>query len=411
MGPDVDKKLTVARGNCPCTRQDPRELTDLQTCTRDELDCGVEDLLGQLPESVDVLGARDLAQPSVATLRLSGLAGLYGHDFGQEFILCTSPAVQAALEVVNDTELRLRRLEWRSPDDRATLIEMMAEVRAAGHRGCVLWIAETEFEHYLPEHLTGIKLGAIPFFSAEFTVPALISYLDIVSRTDYAAEERLEGDLITRLEGAERLELATPDLDARCTFDHLRNEHWFSLHGALRWGDQTVLPTGELSTLTDASGEFSDRAPFKLTGRIVFQGSPIVHRGDESVSMAETDAAYRRLAVMGRNPVVAEIDGGYIERFTAPVPESKLVRDVFTALVDAEPRYRKVHEFGFGTHPLCRRHVPGNFHPNERWPGIHIGLGLGGHTPFHIDLALTRVDVFTVRAGERRNLYEDLGLR
>jgi hypothetical protein len=101
--------------------------------------------------------------------------------------------------------------------------------------------------------------------------------------------------------------------------------------------------------------------------------------------------------------------GGYIEEFSAPFQSSQRLRETFTRLVEAEPRYRKIHEFGFGTHPGCAKRQPGNFHPNERWPGIHIGLGLGGYTSFHIDLALTEVDVYLDREDGFDPLDRSLG--
>lgn len=53
-----------------------------------------------------------------------------------------------------------------------------------------------------------------------------------------------------------------------------------------------------------------------------------------------------------------------------------------------------------------------NFLPNERNPGIHLGLGLGHYTPFHIDLALTGLEVLLESpVAAPLPLYPSIGLR
>jgi hypothetical protein len=405
----------ISRGNCPCLRTEPRELVGADRTIRCEVDedrCSAEDLVTALPADLCAERAIDMEQTGPVRMRLSDLAGMFGGDLGDRFLLVCSPRIEAAIDLVDDIGLPITILEWRTPEDRRELVSLMAALRQDGLRASILWIAETEFEHYLREHIQGMKLAAIPFFSSEFSHRKLRRYLDIITRTDYAQEERLEEQLVQILEESDHLVLETPALGTSCTFHHLEAEHWFSLHGPLAWDDQTVLPTGELSTLADASGDFTNKSHLLIDGRIVFKGSPIVHRGDPSVTQAETDAMFTRLSPMQDVPVIAELESGFITRFVAPVPEARGLRDTFTELVQAEPRYRKIHEFGFGTHELCRHRLRTNFHPNERWPGIHTGLGLGGYTPFHIDLAQSEVTVFAVHGdGSRINLYEQLGLR
>lgn len=415
LGFRMDRQLMISRGNCPCLRTGPRELVGADRalhCEVDEDRCSAEDLVAELPAELCADRAIDMDQPGPVHMRLSDFLGVFGGDLGDRFLLVCSPRVEAAIDLIDDVGVPITVLEWRVPEDRRELISLVAAIRGEGLRASILWIAETEFEHYLREHIEGMKLAAIPFFSSEFSQRKLRRYLDIITRTDYVQEEKLEEKLVEILEESTHLVLETPALGTSCTFHHLEAEHWFSLHGPLAWADQTVLPTGELSTLTDASGDFTDDSHFLIDGQIVFKGSPIVHRGDPSVTPAETEAMFMRLSPMQDVPVIAELENGFITRFVAPVPEARGLRDTFSELVRAEPRYRKIYEFGFGTHELCRRRLRINFHPNERWPGIHIGLGLGGYTPFHLDLAQSEVTIFGAhRDGSRINLYEQLGLR
>ncbi|MFF5056672.1 hypothetical protein ACFY1S_26170 [Micromonospora sp. NPDC000663] len=409
-------KIQVSRGNCPCLRVDPRELAvgpDGPMCTTDESSCSPAELLDALP----TLAAEQYVDNAVnadgkVNLRLSRLLPLYDGDFGDAFLLITSASVRSSIRLVADIPQPLHELTWHGPDTRTELLEQLRDWRAQGRTASLLWIAEDEFEHLMDEDAETFKLGAISYFSSGFTPESLSRYLQIITATDYESELAVESRFLSMVEDAEALVLTTPSLDARCVFRHQETEHWFSLHGPLRFGDQTVLPTGELSTLADGSGAYDPASRLPIDGEIVFKGSPIIHRGDRSVSAEHTADTYRRLAPMEDLPVVAHVRNGFIHDFTSPVPEARRLRDTFEALVTAEPLYRKIHEFGFGTHPGCANRLRSNFHPNERWPGIHIGLGLGGFTPFHIDLALTEVHVLldSPTAG-MVPLYQQLGLR
>jgi hypothetical protein len=405
-------KIEVSRGNCPCLLKDPRELrkgADGFVCTEDR--CAPVDIWGALPEPEAERTPQEV-MPEAVDLRLSGLHEMFDRDYGDQVILAISPSIRPYVRVVRDIPAPVHELTWAGPRTRADLLDVLADARAQGKRTSVLWIADHEFEHLMPEHVRDVKLGAISYFSSEFSTASLTRYLEIIYETDYQGELALENKLISCLEEADSVVLATPDLGTSARLRHQESEYWFSLHGPLRWGDQTVLPTGELSTLADDSGQYHPGSRLALSGEVVLKGSPIIHRGDPSVSLHDTNETYSRLASMEDVPVIARISGGWIQEFRAPTPDSRRLRDAFTALVEAEPRYRKVHEFGLGTHLGCAQRIRGNFHPNERWPGIHLGLGLGHYTPFHIDLALTEVQVFLESASAGTvALYPQLGLR
>jgi hypothetical protein len=404
--------IEVSRGNCPCLRKDPRELAtgdDGPRCTRAA--CGPEELWDAMPLPV-LDGLVEVAAEEHAELRMSSLRGLVDGDFGDQVVLAIAPVVRRRLNIMRDIPTPVHELVWSGPDNRADLLDVLREARGAGLRTTVLWIADDEFEHLLPQDMVDTKLGAISFFSTGFSVPSLARHLEIICATDYQRELTIEARLIERLERADSLLLVSPEFDTSCRFHHQESRHWFSLHGPLQWGDQTVLPTGELSTLADDAGRFDPGSRVRIDGDVVLRGSPIVHRGEASVTRRDTAETYARLAGMGDAPVIARVSGGWIQEFTAPTPESRRMRDAFTALVETEPRYRKIHEFGFGTHPLCADRLRANFLPNERNPGIHLGLGLGHYTPFHIDLALTGLEVLLESpVAAPLPLYPSIGLR
>ena len=205
---------------------------------------------------------------------------------------------------------------------------------------------------------------------------------------------------------------SSPEHGTLATFEHRRSRYWFSLNGPLEHGQQTVLPTGELSTLTDPAGKFTMDNPFAFDGELLLQGEPIIHRGGQGVSVEETAAAYAAMAHLRTQPVRARVEHGSITEIRPVTQGGTQAARLLADLFDSDERYRKIHEVGFGTSQACLRLREGNFFPNERWPGLHLGFGLGGHTPFHIDLTCTKIEVnLEAPDGSRLDLYRSIGLR
>jgi len=395
--------LDVSRGNCPCSVRQARELHD--DCGRDGAAC---------PAGLfDELSAPARAQESGRRVRLdpADLIDLYGGTLEDVFLLVTSPEIRRGLGLENRRDAVLEELTWHGPQSRADLLAALAGYRARGLGVAVLWIAEDEFEHFLDEQLTHARVAAISFFSTGFTPDRLEGYLRILRAADYPGELRRESVLLKLLDRAHRLEFHTPDLGASAVFEHQRALHWFSLNGGLARGQQTVLPTGELSTLTDASGRFSMNNPFRVDGELVFYGAPIVHRGSRGVSLDETERTYRAMAGMRRHAAIVRVEDGLITGVRGASACGNPFTRALETLFESDERYRKIHEIGFGTNAACTELLPENFFPNERFPGVHFGLGLGGHTPFHIDLTCSQVEVTAHTNAGRVDVFRSLGLR
>jgi hypothetical protein len=342
------------------------------------------------------------------TIRPSDFAPLLGDALGDAFVLVTSPRVREGVTVVPEAGIEVHEHRWEGPASRRRLVEQLGELQKAGRSACVVWIADDEFEHYADDELKGARLVAISSFSVPITPEWLTRTLKIIRDTDYARELRVERELLSHFDGAQRILFRTPARAAAAVFDYHTAEHWFSLHGALSPGQQVVLPTGELSALVNASGEFNDGAHFELNGEFVLKGQPIVHRGSRDVSLSDTRAVFEELSAMRDHAVIAELRDGVCQRLRSPSPDNPF-KDALERLFEKNARYRKIHEIGFGTNPNCKALVAGNFFANERYPGVHLGIGLGGHTDFHIDLVCTEVEVvFEYADGRVVDLYQTL---
>lgn len=345
-----------------------------------------------------------MSAPKSVTLALSELMPLYGGDLGELFILVTSPQVRDSLKLVQDLECEFREFDWECGSAHDRLLEIFEA--NSQRRKSVLWVVDDEFRHYEREQLRNTKLGAISLLSDSGGTASLPLILDIVLRTDYSEQREIEQRLLSLLSGAENIRLRTPVRGTDAVLRHRSTRHWFSLHGPLGWGDQTVLPTGELSVLTDPSGEFTE-ARFPLDGEIVLSGLPIVHRSAQEVPLAECEALFNSLASIWRHPIVARVENGVITDLGRGVSGENAALDAFRRLFAADERYRKIHEIGLGTNPVCRPLRQSNFFANERFPGVHFGLGLGGYTSFHIDLVCTEVKVdFEMASGALVDAFE-----
>ena len=405
--------IEVVRGNCPCSLRLARELgidVDLG-CEGGGDDCEIASFLDELPPSEPERANGSAGEPERVVLDPADLRVLFGNDLGDVFVLVTSPDIRETIRLESRDGFPVEEISWEGPDTRAAVIATFRELDAQAKRGSVLWIAADEFEHYLEEDLANVKLAAISFFSDSYSPESLRRYLAIIGATDYDHELALEDRLLGLLEDAERVVFRAPRFGTHATFEHHDSEHWFSLHGVLDFGQQTVLPTGELATLTDPSGEFHFESRFMVNGDIVLKGHPIVHRGNRGVTRDETDRMYEALANMHRFGVVCRVRDGLIEEISSPTPGPNPLFAVIRSLFDLDERYRKIHEIGFGTNVGCARMLSRNFFANERWPGVHCGLGLGGFTPFHLDLACMEMDVMIQTSqGEIVDVYRELGL-
>lgn len=348
-----------------------------------------------------------------AEIDISAFKPAFGNELGDVCVLVTDAAFDALASFAAPMDIPVERLAWTGPETRSRLLARLASLREDGRRASVMWIAESEFEHFPDDELTHAKVLALSGFSEGFDPETLAATIQLVRTTDYLGELELEARLLAHLDDANTIvfESEAHAEHGGARFEYQAAEHWFSIHGPLAFGQQAVLPTGELSALVDASGEFEAQAHFELDGPFVLRGHPIVHRGHADVSRELTRSWYQRLAVLIDVPVILHLEAGFV-RSVAPLPAGPSTSaEALDALFLTDDRYRKIHELGLGTNVACRPLRTGNYFPNERYPGVHLGIGLGGHTDFHIDLVSTDTRVeFEYVDGRRVELYRELGI-
>jgi hypothetical protein len=299
-------------------------------------------------------------------------------------VFACSPGLRQLIDV-EPRDAPVVELAWHGDESREDLVRLFATPSPGSGGVSAIWLADTEFEHFTPEELGQARIAAWSFFSAMPTSAAIRQAVDVTRQTDYQDQARIESIYLALLDDASHLVLTDRRHGLSAEVAHQDCEHWFSLNGPIGYGQQSVLPTGEMSVLADASGEFSSSL-LPINGEILLYGEPLVHRGDPTVTREQAARFYEDLAPLGRHPAVASVEQG---RITAvrPAPGSDPSGAAAAGRLFADDdRYRKIHELGFGTNAACRPLRMGNFFGDERHPGVHFGLGLGRHLSYHIDI-------------------------
>jgi len=234
----------------------------------------------------------------------------------------------------------------------------------------------------------GRRIVALPCASTPVTLPHIRYALQVIERTDPAAQELHADRFFASLEKAAELRIVDGEHGTSCSFDPVGGDYaWNQQAGFLGPGEQQIAPSGELSVLPVDIMEFDGDRRLALDGTLTFKGWPIVHAGYDRELDAEQAELYERLTPLHRNPLIAAVDNGVITDVRDPVgtAEGGELVAVFNELFATEPHYRTVWELGFGINTDMEL-TPANSGLNEIYGArdgvVHIGLGLTPNTKF-----------------------------
>lgn len=229
------------------------------------------------------------------------------------------------------------------------------------------------------------RVAIMPCGSTPTTREDIRYFLDVIERTDPAAQEDRAQRFFSAVSDAEELRLVDVERGTTCQFDLGDDDYdWNQQAGPLAPGEQQIAPAGELSVLPTEITQFDSARVLALSGALTLRGWPIVHAGYAAALAAEQAELYDTLVALHRNPVIVDVEDGVIVacRPGTDTATAAAVTAALDDLLDGEPRYRTVWELGFGINTAMSV-VPGNCGLNEPYGGtygvVHIGLGL---TPF-----------------------------
>jgi hypothetical protein len=274
------------------------------------------------------------------------------------------------------------------------------------------------FESPLPE-LVGPKrkLAVMACGSTPTPLDAIEHFLGVIERTDPDAMAGAAEAFFREGESADYLEIVDEEFGTHARFNHLNDSYeWFEQLGHLDWGCQQLVPSGELSVLPLAHGEYSPDKQPDVTGEIALRGYPIVHSGRPSFLLRDQARIHEHLSAMEHSAVVATVESGRIVAVRSADPSADDATAMLRQMFEVDSRFASIWEIGFGINSNHVMYI-GNLGMNEvhgaNFGSIHWGLGLTPWTQYHMDLVCPGTRVQTnngVRligppVGERAEVY------
>lgn len=243
------------------------------------------------------------------------------------------------------------------------------------------------------------KLMAMACNSTPTTLDVVRHFIGCMERTSAAEQGTFSDTFFDHLEAAEHLEYVDAKRDTKAVLQHLDDGlEWNQQAGPLDWGEQQIVPSGEISVLPVEITEFHEDMRLPLEGRIVLRGHPILHNGTPSYTRTDQARIHARLAAMKDHAIIATVENGAITELHADTPGAQPGIDMLNAMFEVDSRYRIVWEIGHALNTSLDL-LPGNHAMNEVYGGthgcLHWGLGLTPYTQFHLDIIAPDTTVYT----------------
>lgn len=311
----------------------------------------------------------------------------FGEATGSAFCLVTNPELIDRIEVVETASYsRYLTIPLGAGDRFEDLLEK--SIPEPAH---ILVVSPHRFfESPDPELVGQRKIMGMACNSTPTTLDEIRHFLGIMERTSAAEQEAFCDTFFEIAEESENLVYVDQRHGTRAVLDHLRDGLvWNQQAGPLDWGDQQIVPSGEISVLPVEIREFDEALKLPLEGEITLRGYPILHNGTPSFSRTDQARIHSRLAAMQQHAIKATVEDGRITRLLALDPGAAPAVEMLEQMFAVDSRYRIVWEIGHALNTALDI-LPGNHAMNEVYGGtegcLHYGLGLTPYTQYHLDI-------------------------
>lgn len=258
-------------------------------------------------------------------------------------------------------------------------------------RSHVLVISPGCFFESPPPHLVGErKLMAMACNSTPTDLETIAHFMKVMEDTDPAQQEAFAERFFALAEASDHLEYVNEQTGTVMRFDHFSEDYeWNQQAGYVDWGEQQIVPAGEISVLPIQILNFDAKLSLALNGELTIHGYPILHNGRPSFTREDQARLHVDLAPMQEHPIVAKVTDGSITELVGTTPGARSAVEMLEAMFRVDSRYRLVWEIGHACNAaLVIR--DGNHAMNEVYGGpygaVHWGLGLTPYTQFHLDI-------------------------
>lgn len=267
-----------------------------------------------------------------------------------------------------------------------SLKETVARIPPESH---ILVITPDRFINSIePSSLGKRKLGVIATNSTPTSNAAINHFLRVIEQSDPHRQAQETDHFFAELENSDRLSITNPKYQTQAYLKLSQSDEWHEQQGELDWGEQQILPSGEISVLPMFHGQFDASKKLQLNGKITLHGRPIVHSGSNP-NREKQQNLFARLSVIENYAIIATVISGEIVKLESTHELASPAVSALQELFSTDSNYRIVWELGLGINTALRL-WEGNSAMNEVYGGrkrtLHLGLGLTPTTEFHIDL-------------------------
>lgn len=230
------------------------------------------------------------------------------------------------------------------------------------------------------------KMAVLPCGSSKLDLQAIQHFMKIIEQTNIDEQIEFADTFFEKVERADQLKIANSQYNCEAIFEHHDDAViWNEQLGYLEWGDQSIIPAGEISATSGSIMDFDETERLKLTGEIVVDGISIIHSGSSIFDSANQLRLFSELSEARNHPVIIEFDSGEISDIKPSSRKGAFVADSYQALIDSNHLYKILTEIGFGIN-LQHDVLWDNYGPNEVFGGsngiFHFGVGLTPYTQF-----------------------------
>lgn len=312
------------------------------------------------------------------------------------FCLVTNPEMAELFVLNRDAGYRdYRIVPFRSGDSFEQLL-----THVIPERSHILVISPGRFFESPPSELLGRRKVIAMACNSTPTDPDIIRhFISVIERTSATEQEHFSDVFFEMIEEADHLEYRNERYGTSAVLEHFsRDLVWNQQAGRVDWGEQQIVPSGEISVLPIEITDFDEEASLPLNGELTFHGYPILHNGTPSFTRADQARIHRQLAPMQDHAIIAQIVDGRITGIR-PVDEGATPAvKMLEAMFEVDSRYQHLWEIGHALNTSLDL-LPGNHAMNEVYGGakgcLHLGIGLTPYTQFHLDVIVPGTTVYT----------------
>jgi hypothetical protein len=321
----------------------------------------------------------------------------FGPADGAVFCLITNPEIADAIVVEHDGSYRdyLTVLLGAGDEFDDVLVQQVPQEAHVVVISPVHFFISPEPEVLGPRR----KLLALACNSTPTALEDIRHFVDVMERTSAAEQDAFSERFFELAESTDQLIYVDERHGTRATLDHLREDLvWNQQAGSLDWGDQQLVPAGEISVLPIGIFDFDENLHLPLDGEIAFRGYPILHGGKMSFTREDQARIQRTLWPLKEYAVVAAVQKGRMTALRPFSPEAEPLARMLEAMFAVDSRYELVWEMGHAMNTALEI-WPGNHAMNETYGSthgcLHFGLGITPYTQYHLDIVAPDTTVYT----------------